>query len=715
MVATSALRPESRSGGYPLPLNRDQRYRLAIVALLGLVLVFAGGASRHDESQQVFVRLSAIAAIAASLWPLDFDRVRAHRRWITGVVAAYALLLLQLVPLPPAFWAQLPGHSLYAQVAQEAGAVVWRPLSLTPDLTLNSLFALLPATAAGLGTLHLGSRGRRRLAQWIVAAALLSGVFGLVQLGAGGNALHLYRESSSDSAIGLFANRNHQAAFLACGLPLIGAIAGLRLRDHGNPRLVATSSLSVAAFLLFALVSTGSRMGLILGMIGALGGIWCYWASGHRLVQARLGTWAAIAFAFAALLAAIAVAAVRVGVLERLAFTDAATETRAEMLDPLLRTAQAFMPLGAGFGSFDTVYRQFEPDALLSTIYMNHAHNEPMQLAIEGGLPALVLLGLFLWWWVRTAMRVVRADIPFKRRAMATAAVVITAILMASSLVDYPLRTPLLGAIFAVACAEMMLTAAAGTRRSLSNASDAQTLYGPPALTPSGWRARLAPGWLLRALLARRGAILTPLMVGWRRELEVLRETRVQVPLLMSDAAALQIQICVRAARHLNGHMAELGVLMGGSARLICEAKGDVPLHLFDVFETLQSSTSLPEGAREDEIRSHFGSVHGDRAEVERLLARYPGVFIHPGVFPGSVASNLNDMRFSFVHLDVDLPGSIEDGLAFFHPRMVPGGIMIGDDYNDRGVRETFATFFEPFGDTIIELPWGQVMVVKCS
>jgi hypothetical protein len=177
----------------------------------------------------------------------------------------------------------------------------------------------------------------------------------------------------------------------------------------------------------------------------------------------------------------------------------------------------------------------------------------------------------------------------------------------------------------------------------------------------------------------------------------------------MNDAAALQIQICVAAARRLPGVMAEAGVLMGGSARLICETKGQAPLYLFDVFEALQGGGPTGEG---DEVRAHFGAVHGQRAEVERLLAGYLGVRLQPGLFPRS-ARGLEALRFSFVHLDLDLPQGTRDGLAFFHPRLTPGGMLLGDDYDDPGVRGVFADYFAHRPDTVIALPWGQVLVVK--
>jgi O-antigen ligase len=354
----------------------------------------------------------------------------------------------------------LPGHGLYARVAEQAGMVVWRPLSLTPDLTLNALFGLLPATAAGLAALLVGARGRWRLAQWLVVAACASGLLGLVQLAAGNDTLHLFNQSSGDSAVGLFANRNHQAAFLACALPLAGAWAGARLgHDH---RLGTISAFGGAiAFLLVAIVATGSRMGLMLAMLGLVAAVLCFQASGHSLKPASLPRSIAIAGGLIVLAALVAIVGIQVGIVDRLLDVEPAAEARAGLLEPMIKTAEAFMPWGAGFGAFDSVYRQFEPNSLLSTIYMNHAHNELLELAIEGGIPALLLLAAFLWWWLLGALAVITARPRRNRRPLAIAAVAITAMLIFSSLVDYPLRTPLLSALFLFACVEMMRTRAA--------------------------------------------------------------------------------------------------------------------------------------------------------------------------------------------------------------------------------------------------------------
>jgi hypothetical protein len=197
-----------------------------------------------------------------------------------------------------------------------------------------------------------------------------------------------------------------------------------------------------------------------------------------------------------------------------------------------------------------------------------------------------------------------------------------------------------------------------------------------------------------------------------KEDLVLVRQTRALVPLLVQDAAALGIIACVRAAARLGGAMAEAGVFAGGTARLICAAKGAATLHLFDVFDAFQTDgDATARSGRDTELRRRFGTVP-PLAPVEYLLASFSAVRFHPGVFPES-ARGLEAERFSFVHVDLDLEPSTRDALAFFHPRLVPGGILLGDDYQDQGVRRAFDAYFAGRPEVVIGLPWGQAMVVK--
>ena len=217
-------------------------------------------------------------------------------------------------------------------------------------------------------------------------------------------------------------------------------------------------------------------------------------------------------------------------------------------------------------------------------------------------------------------------------------------------------------------------------------------------------------GRLLRAIVARRGAIVAPLAPGWQRERRIIAETRSKTDLLLTDPAALNLLACARAAQPLGAAFAEAGVFKGGSARLICERKGEAPLHLFDVFETLQPGGK----ATGWEVQRHFGRLHGRQDEVERLLAPYAGVHFHAGLFPDTT-TGLEDLRFAFVHLDLDLPSSTLAALDYFHPRLVQGGILIADDYNERFVKNCVEDWFAGRPDTLIEMPWSQLVVVRQS
>jgi hypothetical protein len=206
--------------------------------------------------------------------------------------------------------------------------------------------------------------------------------------------------------------------------------------------------------------------------------------------------------------------------------------------------------------------------------------------------------------------------------------------------------------------------------------------------------------------------MLVDLDAQGRDDLALIRATREQVPMLMRDPAALTILTWVRSAIRLGGDLAEAGVFQGGSARLICAAKGDAPLHLFDVFDTLQGAAPLD--AAELAVRDYFDAVYAPLKQVQTLLAPWPEVYFHPGLFPRS-AESVADRRFSFVHLDLDLADGTASALDFFYPRLLPGGVIIGDDYGLAPIRETFAAYLAGRSHACAVMPWGQVVVVKSA
>ena len=169
-------------------------------------------------------------------------------------------------------------------------------------------------------------------------------------------------------------------------------------------------------------------------------------------------------------------------------------------------------------------------------------------------------------------------------------------------------------------------------------------------------------------------------------------------------------QLCPQTAR-VRGDIAEVGVYLGGTARLLSEIKGNRRLFLFDTFGGMPA---VKEGL--DKIRT--GSFSESRLpDVQALMADQKGVHFCPGFFPATTQLLPPDaQQFSFVHLDVDIYQSTLDGLKFFYPRLSPGGMIVSHDYRYLqcpGVRQAYQEFFADKPEPLIELWDTQCLMVK--
>lgn len=380
-------------------------------------------------------------------------------------LCAAALMILQLVPLPPAWWQSLPSGPLIARIGADAGiGEVWRPLTLSPARTQNSLFAL----GVPIATLLLCARyaGRQNWLVWmIVAAGAVDAVLGLLQIiGPADSPFYTYRITNNGLAVGLFANRNHNAIFLASLVPLLAYLAltaDPRDRRTGFVRLAAFGG---ALFILPMVLVSGSRGGTILTFV-AIAATTIFWLLVDRRREHRLSTGPgrprqlAVLLLVGGALALVGAATIffsRSMAIDRLLGSSLDTELRAKAFSYLVSLAKDFFPWGSGFGTFDLVYKVVEPDRLLGPLYLNQAHNDALQIAIEGGLAGLVLLLAGLTWFAVRGVRLFARALRFPRHPLAIgvgpSAWLSLAILLAGSLFDYPLRTPALMCVGVILC-----------------------------------------------------------------------------------------------------------------------------------------------------------------------------------------------------------------------------------------------------------------------
>lgn len=193
---------------------------------------------------------------------------------------------------------------------------------------------------------------------------------------------------------------------------------------------------------------------------------------------------------------------------------------------------------------------------------------------------------------------------------------------------------------------------------------------------------------------------------------DLIQSIRKEVGLLFSPDEAFVIFSISRAQSILEGDMAEVGVYKGGSAKLICEAKGNRKLHLFDTFEGLHniSDADTVFGDIRCWKERQFGGT--DLESVRKYLSPYDNVFFYKGEFP-STADPIINRRFSFVHLDADLYRSILDSLNFFYPRLVDGGIILSHDYHADSVKRAFEEFLKETKKSVLELASNQCILIR--
>ncbi len=431
-----------------------EKARFGIVGALIVACFLWGGASRLDIPGLILLQPLAVLCAAAVLVLPGEIRWAAVRTPLIFLGALAIIIAVQLVPLPPALWASLPGHEQLLPLAAAGGEPApWRPLTLTPDLTLSSLVGLVVPAAALIGFGGLTGERARHLLAWLLVAAALGSLLGLAQLlGGPGSGFYRYAVTNSSAAVGFFSNRNHQAMFLVMVWPMLAVWAAQRQADPGVERLRRAVALSGAVALLPMIAVTGSRGGLVLAPISLAASWWLLRKAASDRNSAPLRwVWIVGPFVAAVVVLGAAILFARAEAFERIFSTSVGDEARLSYWPVLVTMIQDFFPFGSGFGSFDPLFRFYEPDSMIRPTYLNHAHNDLLELLITGGVPAALLALAFVVWAGGRLVAAVR-DRGSARTRFAFLGGTMIFILLFGSLLDYPLRTPLHAMLFAFAC-----------------------------------------------------------------------------------------------------------------------------------------------------------------------------------------------------------------------------------------------------------------------
>jgi O-antigen ligase len=421
----------------PHPQSRAELWPgLCCAMLLAMGLTFGGGTANNLISD-LLVQLLAIAVLVWGLQRLEWTALARSQRQLLGVMACLmAVPVLQLIPLPTAFSSLAPGRAEIFAGRAAVGLVqpTFAPWSLDPGATLAAFRSLLPAAALAVLGLQLSAAWLKRLTMLVVLLALVMVPLGIAQVAQGAQSeLRPYVPTNVHDAVGLFANRNHYAAFLVTALVFVMAHLVHRdpYRSAGSTRVLQQLGWLIAgAMLLVGIMLSRSRAGVALAGLAVTAFLVIAflrrredpatfrWLFGFALAGGLM----AFQFGFSA-------------IADRLSQSG---DYRLQLLPAVLDLAKSFAWLGSGLGSFASTYAAHEPIEVLGAKILTHAHNDWAELWVELGfllVPLTVLVGAWLWSRGREILpRAVDHSLHFS-------GFLIIFLLCLHSLVDYSLRT----------------------------------------------------------------------------------------------------------------------------------------------------------------------------------------------------------------------------------------------------------------------------------
>lgn len=414
----------------------DSRLQTGLCAtVLGSALLLGGGQGGLGDT---LTQLAALALILLLLF-----RQPDLRRWpLASWLAVLPVLAVALFLLPwPDALAQ--AGSQRGRLAQSLQPILGEGLqtgALIPQAAERAVFWLLPALALYWALLQGSARLKRSMAFWALIWVFLGALLGLAQKAGGSDSLlYFYSNTNRGSAVGLFANNNHYALAMAASLPLVWAgliwLFNRRHEKHVHPLWYPALS-GIALVFILGFMLSGSRAGLLLGMLGCLLMLPAVIAADH---QKGAKHWLFATMAIGLFLT------VQFGLyfLMRQFGGDVMDDIRFPIAAITRQAADAFAPAGTGPGGFWFAFPQFDTQFLSRSVIVNHAHNDYLELWLElrwlAVLAGLPLLAAFVWQggriWLRAAAWQPDAIL------LARAAWIGLLLMALHSFVDYPLRT----------------------------------------------------------------------------------------------------------------------------------------------------------------------------------------------------------------------------------------------------------------------------------
>ena len=360
-----------------------------------------------------------------------------------------AIVVLQTIPISASLLSDLSPNAFALQQNAIDGVFY---LSVDHAQSQISLLKSVSYFCLFLLTLMLVQDGRtlKALLYTILITATVQALYGSFEALSGLKNSLIFNLPVSDLATGSFVYKNHFANYLMLGLSAgVGImVATLQTNDPGNRRdlfrsVVNTLLSSKAlvrislAIIVIALVMSRSRMGntaffasmSICGLVAL------------ALIKNRNKSLTILIVSMFVIDLLIVSAWFGLDkVQERLTQTSLSQETRDEVVIDALPMISDYPLFGAGAGSFYGLFPQYKRAEVHG--FYDHAHNDYLQMTIEHGIPATLLLGLLVLLSLYKALYAMRHRKSSIMKGTAFAVCMAIIGMLIHMTVDFPLQSP---------------------------------------------------------------------------------------------------------------------------------------------------------------------------------------------------------------------------------------------------------------------------------
>ncbi len=171
----------------------------------------------------------------------------------------------------------------------------------------------------------------------------------------------------------------------------------------------------------------------------------------------------------------------------------------------------------------------------------------------------------------------------------------------------------------------------------------------------------------------------------------------------------------------LPGDFVECGVNRGGLARMIVDYLRFETLNkkffLVDTFKGMIPDYLTPEEKRKGLLATYNYYEDNSLAAVRETFAPFSNVVVIEGTVP-EILPDIPSQRIAYLSLDMNCALPEERAAEYFWDRIVPGGIILHDDYDfelHEEQRKMIDRFAASRGVPVLALPTGQGIIIKPS